>query len=440
MKISVFGTGYVGLVTGVCFAEMGNDVICADIDEGKIRLLLDGKSPIFEPGLDLLLKTNIEQKRIKFTTDLKLAIESSDFLFVGVGTPPADDGGADLSAVYKIAKTIGSLMNSRKVVVNKSTVPVGTQKKVFKIIKDELANRNSNLEFDVVSNPEFLREGVAVEDCLKPARVVVGCESIFAEQQMKKLYDPFLKSGNPLLIMTPESSEMTKYCANAMLAARISIMNEFSRICEKVNADIEEVRKGLGSDSRIGPQFLFAGVGYGGSCFPKDVQALIHTAQSYDESLDILKSVEMANSIQKANFFKRVKASVGGDLKGLKIAHWGVAFKPGTDDIREAPAMEFIQKYLAEGAEVVAYDPIAQKNALAELGSPKNLKFVDNQYDALQGASALVITTEWKSFREPDFIKIKSLLKTPIICDGRNLYRPSELKELGFRYISIGRN
>lgn len=427
-------------MTGVCFAEMGNDVICADIDGAKINTLKDGRSPIYEPGLESLLRSNLEQKRITFTTDLKMAVESSDFLFIGVGTPPGKDGGADLSAVYQVAKSIGSLMSARKMVINKSTVPVGTQKKVAEIIFEELKTRNSSLEFDVVSNPEFLREGAAVEDCLKPARVVVGCESAHAESQMRKLYDPFLKSGNPFLAMTPESSEMTKYCANAMLAARISIMNEFSRLCEKVNADIEQVRKGLGSDSRIGPQFLFAGVGYGGSCFPKDMQALIHTGQSFDESLEILKSVEKTNAYQKVRFLKRIREVVGGSFKGKKIAHWGVAFKPGTDDIREAPAMEFLKTYLSEGAEVVAYDPVAQKNALAELNSPKALSFVDNQYDALKDAAALIITTEWKSFREPDFERIKSLLKQPIICDGRNLYHPADMKALGFKYLSIGRN
>lgn len=440
MKISVFGTGYVGLVTGVCFAEMGNDVICADIDANKIKLLKDGISPIYEPGLDALLKSNIEQKRIQFTTDLKSAVESSDFLFIGVGTPPAEDGGADLSAVHKVAESIGAFMNSRKIVVNKSTVPVGTQKAVAKVIAGALQKRNAKFEFDVVSNPEFLREGVAVDDCLKPSRVVVGCETEYAEKQMRKLYDPFLKNGNPLLAMTPESSEMTKYCANAMLAARISIMNEFSRLCEKVGADIEEVRKGIGSDSRIGPQFLFAGVGYGGSCFPKDVQALIYTGGKYDENLEILKSVEKTNAFQKERFLQRIAKALGGNLKGHKVAQWGVAFKPGTDDIREAPALDLIKGYLSAGAEVVAYDTVAQKNALEELGNPKGLCFVENQYEALKDASALVITTEWKSFREPDFARIKSLMKRPLICDGRNLYRPSEMKELGFEYISIGRN
>lgn len=440
MKISVFGTGYVGLVTGVCFAEMGNDVICADIDADKVRGLQDGISPIYEPGLDQILKANIEQKRITFTTDLNKAVQASDFLFIGVGTPPAEDGSADLSAVFKVAKTIGSTMASPKIIVNKSTVPVGTQKKVAEIVRAELKTRNLKIDFDVVSNPEFLREGVAVEDCLKPARVVVGCESPVAEEQMRRLYEPFLKSGNPILIMSPESSEMTKYCANAMLAARISIMNEFSRLCEKVNADIEQIRKGIGSDSRIGPQFLFAGVGYGGSCFPKDVQALIHTGKLHDESLEILKAVESANQKQKSRFLAKVRDSVGGSFKGVKVAHWGVAFKPGTDDIREAPAMEMLKAYLDEGAEVVAFDPVAQKNALQELGNPSNLRFVENQYEALQGASALVITTEWKSFREPDFVKIKSLLKTPLICDGRNLYRTKDLKEMGFTYISIGRS
>lgn len=439
MKISVFGTGYVGLVTGVCFAEMGNSVICADIDQKKVGLLRDGASPIYEPGLDDLLKENIKQERLSFTTDLKSAVEASEFLFIGVGTPPAADGSADLTAVLSVAKTIGDTMTTSKVVVNKSTVPVGTQKKVKEVIGDRLRARGLKIDFDVVSNPEFLREGVAVEDCLKPARIVIGTESDTAEKQMRKLYDPFLKNGNPLIAMTPESSEMTKYCANAMLAARISIMNEFSRLCEKVGANVEEVRRGIGSDPRIGPQFLFAGVGYGGSCFPKDVQALVQVGAQYQESLDILKSVESTNAFQRSRFLETIRRAVGGSLKGKKIAQWGVAFKPGTDDIREAPAMDLMKAYLGEGAQVMAYDPVAQENALQELKSPATLSFFKNQYDALKEADVLVITTEWKSFREPDFNKMKSTMKAAVICDGRNIYRPSDMKEAGFKYYSVGR-
>jgi UDPglucose 6-dehydrogenase len=439
MKISVFGTGYVGLVTGVCFAEMGNEVICADIDEKKIAKLQDGISPIYEPGLDDLITGNLKAKRIHFTTDLKKAVEASDLLFIAVGTPSDVDGSADLRYVLQVAETIGTHMNQYKVIINKSTVPVGTQKKVKDMVGQVLRQRGASIEYDVVSNPEFLREGAAIEDCLKPNRVVVGCESEKAAQAMRRLYEPFLKSGNPLLIMDPLSSEMTKYAANSMLATKISLMNEFSRVCEKVGADIEQVRRGIGSDFRIGPHFIFAGVGYGGSCFPKDVKALIKAGSLVDEQMEILESVERANQLQRENFFLKVKKAVGGSLKGLKVAQWGIAFKPGTDDIREAPALSLIEHFLGEGASVCAYDPVAADNAKAYFGSEAALSFKEDQYDVLEGASVLVIATEWKSFREPDFERMKKLMKSAVICDGRNIYNPHDMKETGFQYYSIGR-
>ena len=439
MKISVFGTGYVGLVTGVCFAEMGNEVTCADVDEKKIAKLKDGISPIYEPGLDGLVTNNIKAKRIHFTTDLKTAVENADMLFIAVGTPSDVDGSADLKFVLQVAETIGTYMNSYKVVINKSTVPVGTQKKVKDVVARVLQKRGLKTEFDVVSNPEFLREGNAIEDCLKPNRVVVGVDSEKAADYMRRLYEPFLKSGNPLLVMDPLSSEMTKYAANSMLAAKISLMNEFSRVCERVGADIEQVRRGIGSDFRIGPHFIFAGVGYGGSCFPKDVKALIKTGSLVEEEMDILDAVEKVNHQQRENFFHKVRNSVGGSLQGLKIGLWGIAFKPGTDDIREAPALYLIEKFLAEGAQVCAYDPVAAENAKEEFKKEAGLTFKEDQYDVLDGASVLVIATEWKSFREPDFNRMKKLMKKSIICDGRNIYNNRDIKETGFAYYSIGR-
>lgn len=439
MKISVFGTGYVGLVTGVCFAEMGNDVVCADIDENKIAQLKKGVSPIFEPGLEEKLKSNFQSERLTFTSNITEAIHASDLLFIAVGTPSDEGGAADMKAVNEVARVIGSQIKDYKVMVNKSTVPVGTQKKVKAIVAEALRVRGVQIEFDVVSNPEFLREGQAIDDCLKPNRVVIGCETARAEKIMRKLYEPFLKSGNPLLVMDPESSEMTKYAANAMLAAKISMMNEFSRVCDRVGADIEQVRRGLGSDPRIGQHFIFAGVGYGGSCFPKDVSALIHAGESMDEPMHILRSVKRVNEEQRQRFAGKVREVVGGSVRGLKIAQWGIAFKPGTDDIREAPAMDLMETFLSEGAEICAYDPVAAKNAAAQLNDSK-LTFKDNQYDVLKDADVLVITTEWKSFREPNFAKMKSLMKAPRICDGRNIYSPEEMQELGFQYASIGRS
>jgi UDPglucose 6-dehydrogenase len=439
MKISVFGTGYVGLVSGVCFADMGNDVLCADVDSAKIAKLREGFSPIYEPGLDTLIERNLKAGRLTFTTDLAQAVAASDLIFIAVGTPSAEDGSADLKYVLQVAETIATHMTTAKVVVNKSTVPVGTAQKVKAVIAKKLQERGVKLEFDVVSNPEFLREGAAIDDCLKPSRVVVGCESEKARKVMQRLYDPFLKSGNPLIVMDPFSSEMTKYAANAMLATKISLMNEFSRVCDKVGADIEMVRRGIGSDPRIGPQFIFAGVGYGGSCFPKDVRALIFSGAQSGESMGILQEVENANLLQRKSFFLKLKSAVGGNLKGKHIALWGVAFKPETDDIREAPALDLIRWCLEEGATVCAYDPIAADNARIYFENHKNLSFKDDQYEVLKGADVLCLLTEWKSFREPDFSRMKTMLKNQLIVDGRNIYSPAEIREAGFKYLSIGR-
>jgi UDPglucose 6-dehydrogenase len=439
MKISVFGTGYVGLVTGVCFADYGNDVICADIDANKIKSLKEGKSPIYEPGLDEILENNITAERIQFTTDLVKAIKQSDILFIAVGTPSDVDGSADLKYVVSVAETIGEHLDGYKVIVNKSTVPVGTQKLVKETIAKKLAFRGVKFAFDVVSNPEFLREGNAIEDCLRPHRVVLGIESEKAKEMMSRLYEPFVRNGNPILTMDPLSSEMVKYAANAMLATRISFMNEISRLSERVGADIEFVRRGIGTDQRIGPQFLYAGVGYGGSCFPKDVKALMKTAEVNDVATPILKAVEEINKTQRENYYAKLKKALGGSVEGKTVALWGVAFKPGTDDIREAPAIDIIKWLIEDGAKVKAYDPVAQEAAKSALGSQAGLSFVDDQMDLLESVDGLAIVTEWKSFREPDFAKMKSLMKSPIIVDGRNLYKPSMMKELGFKYISVGR-
>lgn len=451
MKISIFGTGYVGLVTGVCFAEMGNDVLCVDIDERKVQSLRQGKSPIYEPGLDTMLSENIKAGRIHFTTNSEEAIAKSELLFIAVGTPPNEDGSADLKYVLEVAGTIAKHMTNYKVVVTKSTVPVGTNAKIKKKIREVLTARGANIDFDICSNPEFLREGCAIQDCMKTNRVVVGVETDKAAKLMAELYEPFLKSGNPLIVMDPVSSEMTKYAANAMLAAKISIMNEFSKLCEKVGADIEHVRRGIGTDHRIGPYSIYAGVGYGGSCFPKDVKALIKTGDDYDESLDILKAVELVNHNQRVNFYKKVQKHFAGDVSGKHFAVWGAAFKPGTDDIREAPSLYIIEQLLTQGATVTVFDSVAAENAKWHFNTKdmvsadviklaeKNLRFTSDQYEALKGAHALIIPTEWKSFKEPDFNKIKSLLKAPVIFDGRNIYHPQRMKDLGFQYYCIGR-
>lgn len=437
MKITVFGTGYVGLVTGVCFAEMGNNVSCVDIDPNKLKMLRDGKSPIYEPGLDTLLLSNIKSNRITFTDDAKTSVNNADIIFIAVGTPPKEDGSADLQYVLKVADTIAENMNEYKLVVTKSTVPVGTFQKVKTAIEAKLKARGLQLGFDVASNPEFLREGCAIEDCLKPNRVVIGVESQKAQEILTSLYDPFLKNGNPILTMDPASSEMTKYAANAMLATKISLMNEFSRICEKVGADIEAVRKGIGSDHRIGPHFIYAGVGYGGSCFPKDVSALVRSGREVNEELQILNAVEETNQLQRRRFISVIEKNLSSS--GKRLAVWGVAFKPGTDDIREAPALDIIQHFLDQQYTLQVYDPVAAENARAHFKNNLAIKFYDDQYAALEGVDALVIPTEWKSFREPDFTKMKSLMKTHLIFDGRNIYSPKYIKQQGFKYHSIGR-
>ncbi|MEZ0392925.1 MAG: UDP-glucose/GDP-mannose dehydrogenase family protein [Pseudobdellovibrionaceae bacterium] len=439
MKIAVFGTGYVGLVTGLCFAEMGIDVHCVDINQEKIDQLNQGISPIFEPGIETLIATNLKSKRIHFTTDAITAIHRAEVIFIAVGTPSDVDGSADLKYVLEVAETIAKNMNGDKIIVNKSTVPVGTGYKVKELVANVLRQRSVKYEFDVVSNPEFLREGAALEDCLKPSRVVVGCESEKAKELMSQIYEPFLKNGNPLIFMDLLSSEMTKYAANAMLATKISLMNEFSRLCEKVGADIENVRKGIGSDFRIGPHFIFAGIGYGGSCFPKDVRALIKTGLDQNEKLEILTAVENTNHLQREKFFKKVIQNLPSKEKNQRIAVWGVSFKPGTDDIREAPALDMIQGLLDQGFQVTVYDPVAADNAKTYFKNNPALTFMDDQYLVLEGASALVIVTEWKSFKEPDFERMQSIMKHPIIFDGRNIYLSKPIQKTKFQYHSIGR-
>lgn len=438
MKIAVFGTGYVGLVTGVCFAEMGNTVTCIDVDAAKISNLQKGISPIYEPGLDTLLSNNIKAQRLFFTTQPDQALESADFLFIAVGTPPKEDGSADLKYVEQVAKTIGEKMTSYKVIVNKSTVPMGTSRTVKRIVTELLEKRNLKINFDIASNPEFLREGCAIEDCLKPNRVVVGVESIQAQSLLQKLYEPFLENGSQFIVMDPTSSEMTKYAANAMLATKISIMNEYSRLCEKLGADIEAVKKGIGSDHRIGPHFINAGLGYGGSCFPKDVSALIQIGNDNNEQLEILKAVESTNKIQRQRFITKIEDRLK-KTSHKTIAIWGVAFKPGTDDIREAPALDIIEHFLNQNYNVQIFDPVASKNADEHFNKNSKLTFIDDQYEALNQAACLVIPTEWPSFREPDFQLMKKKMHTPLVFDGRNIYNPKYILDEGFEYISIGR-
>lgn len=439
MKISVFGTGYVGLVSGVCFAEMGNSVLCVDIDENKIASLKKGLSPIYEPGLDQLLVSNYKAERIGFTTNAKEAISGSDIIFIAVGTPPFEDGSADLQYVLKVAETIAEHMTSYKLIITKSTVPVGTFKKVKDQVQAILKKRNLNIEFDVASNPEFLREGCAIDDCMKANRIVVGVESDKARDILKKLYEPFLRSGNPFIVMDPASSEMTKYAANAMLAAKISLMNELSRVCDKVGADIEMVRHGIGTDHRIGPYSIYAGIGYGGSCFPKDVTALIKIGTDLDENLQILNAVKSTNDIQRQKFIQKIFTKFK-DLSGKTFAVWGVSFKPGTDDIREAPAIDVIEALLKAGAKVRCFDPVAEKNTLEHFKNYSSLSFFADQYQTLENTEALIIPTEWKSFRHPDFSKMKSNMKSHNVFDGRNIYSVAEMKALGFEYHSIGRS
>jgi UDPglucose 6-dehydrogenase len=432
MKLAIIGTGYVGLVAGVCFAETGNDVVCVDVDASKITRLKAGEMTIYEPDLDRLFLQNVREERLSFTTDLAEAVTHAEIIFLALPTPPGADGAADLRYVLSAAEEIGKLLDDYKVIVNKSTVPVGTADAVH-----ECVARNARHEFDVVSNPEFLREGVAVEDFLKPERVVVGTESVRAERLMRELYRPFLLSGNPLLIMDARSAELTKYAANSMLALRISFMNDIANLCQRCGANVDHVRLGMGLDSRIGKRFLFSGIGYGGSCFPKDVLALIDTGRKHGTPQRLLEATHEINEDQKRSLLPRISEHFGGDLTGRKIAVWGLSFKPNTDDIREAPSLMLIRGLVEAGATVSAYDPEATEPARKELGDVA--QFVTRYYDALDEADALVIVTEWNKFREPDFGFMKELMKEPVIFDGRNVYDLEIMAERGFTYYSIGR-
>ena len=432
MKISVIGTGYVGLVSGTCFAETGNQVVCVDIDENKVDRLRNGEITIYEPQLDVLFERNVRQGRLKFTTSLDEAINETDIIFLALPTPPGEDGSADLSYVLGVAEEIGKIIKEYKVIVDKSTVPVGTAKKVTNAIKI-----NSKVDFDVVSNPEFLREGYAVEDFLKPDRVVIGTSSEKAKKVMKELYKPFVRQGNPIYFMDEKSAELTKYAANSFLATKISFMNEIANVCELLEADVDNVRIGIGSDTRIGKRFLFPGIGYGGSCFPKDVQALIKSSNQVGYDFKILNAVEEVNTIQKSIIIPKIKNYFAGNLKGKKIALWGLAFKPDTDDIREAPARYIINNLLEEGVDIHAFDPEAMDNMKAIYGN--KISFGINAYEVLKDSDALLIATEWSVFRNPDFEKISSLLKEKVIFDGRNLYDLDKMTSLGYRYFSIGR-
>ena len=437
MKIAVVGTGYVGLVSGTCFAETGVDVVCVDVDLRKIDMLNNGQIPIYEPGLEDIYKKNVEKGRLSFSNSLAESIKDADVAFIAVGTPPDEDGSADLKYVLGVAREIGKNMDHYMVVVTKSTVPVGTSVKVKNAILEELKKRSADIPFDVASNPEFLKEGSAVDDFLRPDRIVVGTESEAAKKVMNRLYKPFVLNGHPILFMDITSSEMTKYAANSMLATKISFINDIANLCEIVGADVDAVRRGIGSDPRIGNKFIYPGTGYGGSCFPKDVQALVRTADEKGYSLDILKAVEAVNYRQKAVLFSKIFNHFKGDLKGKKIAVWGLAFKPKTDDMREAPSLVIIEKLLEAGASVVAYDPVAMHEAQRILGD--RISYSKDEYGACVDADALVLVTEWSEFRAPDFKVLQKLLKNKLIFDGRNIYDPSELAELGFSYYAIGR-
>ena len=442
MNIAVIGTGYVGLVTGTCFAETGNIVTCVDIDEEKVKKLSSGKITIFEPGLEKLFQRNGKEGRLKFTTSLEEGIKDARIIFLALPTPPDGDGYADLNFVLGVSKNIGRLLkkDDYKIIVDKSTVPVGTADKVQYIILQsamEAGIENAEKLFDVVSNPEFLREGVAVDDFMKPDRVVIGASSEKAKKLLGELYAPYVRQGNPVIYMDEKSAELTKYAANAFLATKISFMNEVAQLCEKLGADVDMVRKGIGSDDRIGKRFLFPGIGYGGSCFPKDVKALSKSAQQVNYNFKILEAVMEVNEDQKIHLLPKIKSYFKNNLKGKKIALWGLAFKPNTDDIREAPALKIIKELVNEGASVTAYDPEAMANVKREIS--EKVVFADNQYDALKNADALVIATEWSEFRTPDFNKMKSLLKGHVIFDGRNLFELYQMKDCGFHYESVGR-
>ncbi len=439
MKVTVVGTGYVGLVTGTCLAEVGNEVMCLDLDPRKIEILKSGGIPIYEPGLEDMVKRNVAAGRLFFTTDIEESVRFGQIQFIAVGTPPDEDGSADLQYVVAAARNIARHMDEFKLVVDKSTVPVGTADKVKAAIKEELEKRGVTYEFCVASNPEFLKEGAAVEDFMKPDRVVIGTESERATQLLKQLYAPFQRNHERLVVMDVHSAELTKYAANAMLATRISFMYELAILAEKLGADIEHVRQGIGSDPRIGYHFLYAGCGYGGSCFPKDVQALRRTAQDNDIPLRVLDAVEEANDVQKEVLLKKLDARFGGDLRGKHFALWGLAFKPNTDDMREAPSRAILKGLWERGATVSAYDPAAMNESRRIYGERADLQLVDSPMDALKGAEALLVVTEWKVFRSPNFDTMKSLLRNPVIIDGRNLYDPAVIREAGFEYFPIGR-
>jgi UDPglucose 6-dehydrogenase len=431
MNIAVVGSGYVGLVVGGCLAETGNQVICADVDKAKIEGLQQNILPIYEPGLDGYVERNQKQGRLAFTTDVGKAIATADVVFIAVGTPPDEDGSADLRHVLSVAEQIGKHMTREVVVVTKSTVPVGTAAKV-----SDAVNKHAKLPFHMCSNPEFLKEGAAIDDFMKPDRVVIGVETDHARSVMAELYAPFVRTGKPILFMDLASAEMTKYAANAMLATRISFMNEIANLCEVVGADVDQVRKGIGTDGRIGPAFLFPGPGYGGSCFPKDVKALVRTARSYDVPLRVLDAVEDANEAQKHLLFKKVQECLGS-VQGKRIAIWGLAFKPNTDDMREAPALVLIEELLAAGAVVVAHDPVAMDETERRIG--KSIAYAPSNYEAIEGADALIVVTDWNEYRHPDFERMKVALKSHVVVDGRNLYDAQKMRSLGFTYASIGR-
>lgn len=432
MNIAVVGTGYVGLVTGTCFAETGNNVTCVDIDAEKVNRMKAGEVPIYEPHLDVLFERNIRHGRLKFTTNLESAVKDAAVIFLALPTPPGEDGSADLSYILRVSRQLGQMITEYKVIVDKSTVPVGTSEQVRKTIAEQ-----TNVPFDVVSNPEFLREGFAVDDFMKPDRVVIGVESERAQKIMEQLYKPFVRQGNPLIVMDEKSAELTKYAANAFLATKITFMNEIANFCEKVGADVDKVRLGIGSDTRIGKRFLFPGIGYGGSCFPKDVLALQRSGREENYEFQVLNSVIAVNDRQKVILVDKLKRFFEFKLKGKKIALWGLSFKPDTDDIREAPALYMINQLVAEGAEVTAYDPEAMGNVKRMMG--EKIQYASDMYSALEGADALMIATEWSAFRNPDFEIIREKLIVPVIFDGRNLYETNQMRDLGFYYESIGR-
>ncbi|SHG80302.1 UDP-glucose dehydrogenase family protein [Winogradskyella jejuensis] len=432
MNITVVGTGYVGLVTGTCLAETGNNVLCIDIDENKIKRMKNGEVPIYEPHLDILFDRNIKADRLNFSTNLSQGLEHGDIIFLALPTPEGEDGSADLKYVLGVAEEIGKQIKDYKIIVDKSTVPVGTAEKVEAVIA-----KHTIVDFDVVSNPEFLREGFAVDDFLKPERIIIGASSERAIEKMKKLYRPYVRSGNPIIVMDEKSAELTKYAANAFLATKITFMNEIANYCERVGADVDKVRIGMGTDSRIGKRFLFPGIGYGGSCFPKDVKALHKSGKDFDYDFKILDAVIDVNQRQKRILLPKIKAHFSNNLRGKIIAIWGLAFKPETDDIREAPSLEIIDALLTEGCEINAYDPEAMANVKNKIGD--TVRYADNMYDALNGADALIICTEWSIFRTPNFEKLKTQMNEHIIFDGRNLYDIEDVKNEGFRYVSIGR-